>query len=114
MKKLKYILLANSLFILHVTVVFVIVFGWHYPALRNLNLIVVSLTLLSEIILGYCILTKWEFVLRKKLEPNLNYDSGFMSYYFYKLLKIDISAKKIKYPAIVILVIVLILNFLHF
>ena len=61
MKKAKYLLLSNLIFLVHVAVVFIIVFGWYYPALQTLNLIITALTLLAEIIFGYCPLTRWEF-----------------------------------------------------
>lgn len=112
MQKITYRILADLIFILHVGVVIVIVIGWYYPALQNFNLIVTLIVLVSEIYFGYCPLTKWEFVLRKKLEPNLNYDSGFISYYVYKIFGLNIPSNKVKYPAIIILVFVLILNLL--
>ena len=86
-KKLRYHLFANLIFLLHIVVVFVILFGWHFPSLYLLYLICLSVTLLSEIALGYCILTKWEFALRKKLVPDLNYNWG-----FFKLLYLSPNA----------------------
>ena len=93
--------------------VIIVLIGWYYPILQTTHLIITSLVLLAEIFLGYCPLTRWEFLLRKKVEPSINYDSSFLSYYAYKILKMDIPGRKIKYPAIVILVVVLALNILY-
>lgn len=61
-------------------------------------------TLISEVTLGYCFLSEWEFRLRKKARPDLEYDSTFLSYYFYRLSGINIPAVYIRYPAIAFLV----------
>lgn len=107
--KAKYYLLANLIFVLHTVVVFVVIFGWHFKSLHWVYLIVLSLTLISEIIFGCCIFTKWEFDLRKKIEPTLNYDYTFVSYYAYKLLHINIPGRYIRYPAIIFLIVSILL-----
>ena len=112
MEKLRYHLLANLIFLLHTVIVSIIVIGWYYPAFQTLNLFVTMLTLFIEISFGYCPLTKWEFSVRKKLEPNLNYDAGFITYYAYKIFDLDVPTERIKYPAIIVLIFVLILNLL--
>lgn len=38
-------------------------------------------TALSEIIFGYCILTKWEFDLRRKLDQNKQFDTSCIFHY---------------------------------
>ncbi len=52
---------------------------------------VLILTLLSDIVFGYCILSKFEFAIRKKLNPETNYHYTFSSYYTYKLTNKKIS-----------------------
>lgn len=103
--RIKYRILANIVFLFHLLVVFIILFGWYFHFLNFIYICVLLVTLFSEIFLGYCPLTKLEFDLRKKLIPSLNYDYSFLSYYAYKLTGINISGKYIHYPAIIFLLI---------
>ena|SRR3989344_7313193 len=101
MKKAR--LLADLIFGVHITLVFVILFGWVFQSISKIYLTALIATLASELSLGYCILTKWEFNLRKKLEPDLNYDYSFLSYYGYKILGNKIPEKVVKYAALIFL-----------
>ena len=78
-------LIADAIFLLHVAVVFVITLGWLWPGLWPLYMCLLIVTLISDFILGYCILSKWEFDLRKRLNPHIEYEYAFASYYTYKL-----------------------------
>ena len=71
----------------------IILTSWYYPSIKTIHLAIASLTLLFIFALGYCPLTKWEFLLRKKVEPDLDYDSSFLSYYAYKILGINLESK---------------------
>ena len=102
--------LANLILAIHLVIVFVILFGWGIDSIYYLYMAVLAGTLLSELILGYCFLTKWEFDLRKKFQPNLNYDYSFLSYYGYKFVKQRISTKFIKYSALIFLFLSLVVN----
>jgi hypothetical protein len=104
-----YRLLAELVFIFHLVVVFVIVFGWYFPSLYWFYVATLGITLISEIALGYCFLSKWEFALRKEIAPSLEYDPAFLSYYFYRITGINIPGVYIRYPAIVFLTISLII-----
>lgn len=103
--KIKYHIFANVVFLFHVLVVFIILFGWYFPTLKLVYICILLVTLLSEILLGYCPLTKLEFDLRKKLIPSLNYDYSFLSYYIYRLFHINVPGKYIRYPAIIFLLV---------
>jgi hypothetical protein len=46
-----------------------------------LFLLLLVSTALSEIIFGYCILTKWEFDLRRKLDQNKQFDTSCIFHY---------------------------------
>lgn len=101
--RIKYHVFANIVFLFHILVVFIILFGWYFSSLRLIYVCVLFATLLSEILLGYCPLTKLEFDFRKKLIPNLNYDYSFLSYYVYQLTNINVPGKYVRYPAIIFL-----------
>jgi hypothetical protein len=94
--------LANIILLIHLILVFIILFGWYFPKIKYLYLASLVITLLSELFFGYCVLTKWEFDIRKKIEPTLEYDYYFLSYYAHKA-GVKINRKIIKYTALVFL-----------
>ncbi len=100
----KYQILANLVFIVHLILVLVILFGWYITKIKYIYLWSLILTLISEVVFGFCLLTKWEFDLRKKIDPNLKYDYSFVSYYAYKYLGINPPKKLIKYLALIFLI----------
>ncbi len=80
-QKFFYNLIANVVFLLHLFLVLVVCIGWAFPSLFYLFLFLLSITALSEIFLGYCILTKWEFSLRKKIDPSRQFDTSCIFHY---------------------------------
>lgn len=101
---MKNILLANLIFSFHFVLGLFLISGWHFASLHWLYISALALTLVSEVILGYCILSKWEFDLRKREDSNLDYDPAYLSYYTYKFLKLNIPRPYIKYTAIIFLI----------
>lgn len=93
MNKKLLLVAANGIFLVHCLVVFTIFFGWLFPKIWLLYMIVLVSTLVLDIILGYCILSKWEFDLRKKINPKLDYSYNFTSYYTRDLFKQQLSEK---------------------
>lgn len=93
---------ADFIFFIHLLLVFILLFGWIFPKLRYIYLGALTTTLLSELFLGYCILTKWEFAFRKKIEPALNYDYSFISYYGHKM-GVRVNNQAIRYAALIFL-----------
>ena len=57
---------ADAIFILHFLLVLFVVFGWLTPRLWPWYMAALVVTLISDMVFGYCILSKWEFDLRKK------------------------------------------------
>lgn len=76
---------ADTIWLIHFGVVCIALFGWLLPQIWFLYLAVLVGTLISTSTLGYCVLSKWEFDLRKKLNPTLVYDYMYSSYYTYRL-----------------------------
>lgn len=98
-----YRLLTDLIFIIHILVVLIVLFGWAFPVLKLIYLLVLIVSLMATLFLNACPLSKWEFDLRKKLDPSLNYDYTFLTYYFYKLGLRKIPSKVIKYSPLVFL-----------
>lgn len=111
---MKYAILANSILSIHLVIVAIMLFGWMFTSVSYLYLLTLVTTLLFELALGYCPLTKWEFNLRKKLEPNLSYDYSFLSYYGYRLFQHRVSYKFIRYSALTFLVLSIVFCLIRF
>ena len=105
-------LAANFIFILHTAIVALLFFGWLIPKLWYVYVSLILITLISESFLGYCLLSKWEFDLRKSVNPALEYDYSFSSYYTYKLTRKHLSSRFISAVGTAFLVASLILAFI--
>jgi hypothetical protein len=84
---------ADFIWVFHLGVIILVLFGWLVPSLWWIYLFTLVITLLSEIALNYCFLSKWEFDLRKKINPDLHYDYSYTSYYTYKLTGQHLSTR---------------------
>jgi len=84
-------LTAEIIFLVHIAVVAILLFGWLVPGLWPFYFTLLVATLISDLYFGYCILSKWEFDLRKRIDPDLKYDYSFTSYYTYKLTNLHIG-----------------------
>ncbi len=103
-------LIVNFLFISHFAFVIIIFFGWAFPNIQFLYILVLSGTLLCWVILGYCPITKWEFNIRRKYEPNLNYRNEYLEYYFSKFFKVNIPVSFIRFYGILFIILSLLIS----
>jgi hypothetical protein len=103
---------ADLIFLIHFLVVLIALFGWTIPAIWVFYMATLVSTLTSEVLLGYCFLSRWEFALRKKLDPSTNYDYAFSSYYTNKLThqRFAISTDFIKKSGLIFLAASLLIN----
>ncbi len=92
-KKISLIVLANLILIVHLTLVFVVTFGWLVPSLFYAFVLFLLLTILSEIIFGACILSIWEFGIRRELNPERKYDTSCIIHYSRKLWGLEPRVK---------------------
>jgi len=76
---------ADAIFLLHAVLFPLVLFGWTMPSLWYPYIASLVAVLLSDLLFGYCILSKWEFDLRKKIDPTVNYDFTWSSYYTSRL-----------------------------
>ncbi len=86
-----YRIAADTIFVLHAAIFLFNVFGWAIATLWWPYMTVLVLTLLYDTIFDYCVLSKWEFDLRKKINPSLRYDYNWATYYTYRLTNRHIS-----------------------
>ena len=100
-------LLADFLFLLHGMVFFVVLYGWFVPSLQPLFVATLIIILIQNIFLNYCLLSKWEFNLRKALNPNLEYNYNFTSYYIHKFTDQTITPQFMRIAGIIFPVVAL-------
>jgi hypothetical protein len=112
MKRVWWWVMANIIFIVHCAVLFVAVFGWLFPSIWYGYMALLVVILALDWLLGYCILSKWEFMIRKKLKPHLNYDYSFSSYYTYRLTQKRLSEHFVSQVGSVFLIISIVANIL--
>lgn len=103
-------IVADCIFLAHCAVVAIVGFGWAIPSIWYLYILTLLVTLVSELTLGYCFLSKWEFDLRKQIDPAVDYDYGFSSYYTHKLTHQRLSKRFIATAALFFLVASLAIN----
>lgn len=111
MKKIFYLALANFIFLFHFILIFIALFGWTKDRLWWVYISVLILTLISDLTFGYCILSKWEFSLRKKIHPEIDYDYTWTTFYTYEITNFRISNSFYKKMAVFFLVTSLVLSF---
>jgi len=87
-----FLTIANSIFFIHTGFFLIILAGWAIPGIFYVYLPMLIASLVSELVLGYCVLTKWEFGIRKSLYPTLHYDHSFVIHYARKFFRIGRSA----------------------
>jgi hypothetical protein len=105
-----YRLSADLIFLFHFVVVMIILFGWLVPVIWPLYMFTLVVSLISDIVFGYCLLSKWEFVLRKKFNPSINYDYDFTTYYTYRLTNRTIRDNFMKIAAITFISLSILVN----
>lgn len=91
--KLLYRTLAEVILLIHFLLFLFVLLGPMFPDWWYLYMGALFATLLSDIALGYCIFSKWEFDLRRKVNPELYYDFAWATYYTYKLTNQRLSNK---------------------
>ncbi|MCI5050827.1 MAG: DUF2784 family protein [Candidatus Pacebacteria bacterium] len=103
------------IFLLHLGVVFINVMGWLFPVLRPLYQITLIVTILSWITTTSCLLTVWEFKLRKMINPKIEaYEYQFVDYYLRKIFKGSASPIFIHRVGLLFLVLSLGLNLITY
>ncbi len=94
---------AMGIFLLHCVVFAIILFGWLWPEIWPLYIAIITYTLFQNWILGYCVLSRWEFALRRMINPKVRYKYNFTTYYTYKLTHRRISTRFVQVAGTVFL-----------
>lgn len=107
------VVVANALFVLHVLIGLVILFGWLYAPIRPLYLALLILWPLCWLVFGFCPLSKWEFQLRGINIKDTDLNGEIISYYARKLFGVRIPAPFIFGGGLVLLGISVVGNVLY-
>ena len=108
-------IIADILFVVHFCIVLIALFGWLFPSIWYFYMTLLLVALISDWLLGYCILSKWEFDFRKKNNPTLYYNYSWTTFYTYKLIESLVSKNFIERMAIFFTIASLFLNiYLHY
>ena len=84
---------AVGVFLLHCVVTTIIVFGWLWPMIWPVYIALLAWVFFQNLVLGYCILSRLEFSLRRLINPKLQYKYDFTTYYTYKLTRRRLSTR---------------------
>lgn len=102
--------IANGIFVFHILIVIIVLFGWLIPGFWYVYMGILVSTLLSDLVFGYCILSKWEFDMRKKINPRIDYDYTWATYYTHRYTNHRISNTTYKQLSIIYITTSLLLN----
>ncbi len=111
MNRLSKRVLAEALFVLHFFLVVFVALGWMIESLRYVYIAILIATFISDATLGYCLLSRWEFKLRKSVDHRIHYDHTWLNYYAAKILgQQKISNSFIERGALIFLTVALAAN----
>lgn len=79
-----WLFLANIIFVLHFLLIVIVSLGWLWNGFYFYHFGLLLATLASELFFGYCLLTRLEFGIRKKIDPNLLFDKSCIVHYIRK------------------------------
>lgn len=93
---------ANGIFILHICVGIFFLVGWKFESIERLYLPLLVAWPLSWVFLGYCPLTKWELLLRKIGNPEVDTNAEAIQYNVRKYLGIFLPSRPIFVGGIIV------------
>lgn len=89
--RLFYRITAEIVFIIHIGILFMVLFGWIWPNMWKTYMLTILVVMISDVVFGLCLMSKWEFDLRKKVNPHLNYNYSWITYYMHKIISYRLS-----------------------
>ena len=88
-------LFADALFVLHCMFGVFILCGWAFPNIFLIYILTLIVWVATWVFLGYCPITRWEFMLRRKQGVDLDPNEEVIQHYMYKFFHIRIPTKAI-------------------
>ncbi len=103
-------LAANGIFLTHIAVGIFFLVGWYFTSIAFIYLPLLMAWPLSWLFLGYCPLSKWEFMLRQQRDPSLDTDAEVIQYYVAKWFGIYVPSRPIFIGGIAVFCILIVLS----
>ena len=101
---------ANSIFVLHVFLGIFFLVGWMFPSINLIYLPLLVAWPFSWMFLGYCPLTKWELLLRKRYNPAIDTNAEAIQYNVKKYFGVHLPSRPIYIGGITVFFILLALS----
>ncbi len=101
--KYVYKIAAQTIFLIHCFFFGLVLIGYLFPAIWYFYMATLCLAFASDIIFDCCLLSKWEFDLRKKWDPSVDYNYSFASFYTYKITNGRIRDSFYRWVAVIFL-----------
>lgn len=112
-KIILYKIIAEFLFIFHGIAAIILLFFWYFKPLYLIYLVTLIISLISDMLFGYCFLSQWEFYFRKKIDSTLDYEHTFFSFYFNKYFGQKISTRTVQITVLIFLWVSMFINILY-
>lgn len=106
-----HIFIANTLFVIHCLIGVFILSGWYFPEIRFVYRSFLVIWLLCWVILGYCPVTRWEFLLRRRYDNTLDPNAEAIQYYWYTFFGKKVPSKSIFTGGLIAFFILFIITF---
>jgi hypothetical protein len=84
-------ILADGIFLVHAALFPIVLFGWLLPSMWYIYMGIMAVTLFSALTFGYCLLSKWEFDVRRHIDPTIDYDYAWTAYYVHRFTQKHLS-----------------------
>jgi hypothetical protein len=104
---------AKGMFLAHIALGIFFLVGWMFKDIQFIYLPLLIAWPLSGALLGYCPLTKWEWLLRKKYKPSTDTNAGFIQVNMHKYCGIHVPRQHIRPAIYIAFVILLALSIVH-
>jgi hypothetical protein len=95
MKRVVFFWLANMILALHFSFAVFVLIGWYFESVTWLYYIAMISWFYSWFLLGFCPLTKWEFLLRKYYDDSIDVNREFITYHLDKQFGVTVEKERI-------------------
>lgn len=95
MKRAIFFWLANLVLALHFCFAIFVLIGWYFQSVSWLYYAAMISWFYSWFLLGFCPLTKWEFLLRRYYDDSIDINREFITYHLEKQFGITVAKERI-------------------
>lgn len=104
---------TDLIFVLHFLVGGFLLIGWYFKEVEILYFFILIAWPLSWILLKYCPITKWEFILRHKYDKSVKINDEFIQHYTHRFFHMNLKPKIILTDGLIVFFILSLLFFVR-